>query len=202
MQDESSKSTGPTCDDGTTCGPSRPSRSTSGDAIASSEAFPAKILPTADGRWASEDRGADYGRTCFASFANYDLDSSSWRTRQRCLNGDLETFSETWPPSGMTRSGRAYRRQPLGCFTVESDCSLWPTLLAHEGRLGYQKRYAKSGSCSQQSLTTFIRILEGRESEHGANLNPAWADWYMGFPVGYSDCDASATPSSPKSPNG
>ena len=50
------------------------------------------------------------GQRSQASFATYDPGSSSWRTFQDCLDGEWETFSETWPASGMTRNGTAYRR--------------------------------------------------------------------------------------------
>ena len=33
------------------------------------------------------------------------------------------------------------------------------------------------------------------------SLNPTWVEWLMGFPPGWTDLDASATPSSPRSPN-
>jgi hypothetical protein len=32
-------------------------------------------------------------------------------------------------------------------------------------------------------------------------LNPTWVEWLMGFPLGWTDCEPSETPSSPKSPN-
>ncbi len=42
---------------------------------------------------------------------------------------------------------------------------------------------------------------------HGVNvvsgqLNPTWVEWLMGFPLGWTVCDASATPSSRRSSNG
>ncbi len=42
---------------------------------------------------------------------------------------------------------------------------------------------------------------------HGRNvvtgqLNPTWVEWLMGFPLGWTDLEGSATPSSPKSRNG
>ena len=50
------------------------------------------------------------GQRSQASFATYDPGSSSWRTSRVSLDGEWETYSETWPNSGMTRSGTAYRR--------------------------------------------------------------------------------------------
>lgn len=30
-------------------------------------------------------------------------------------------------------------------------------------------------------------------SGHGGQLNPSWVAWLMGWPIGWTDCDASAT---------
>ena len=56
---------------------------------------------------------AGYGRKSPVSFANWDRNSSSWRTSQRCLVEGWTRFSETWPRSGMMRNGIAYRLADL-----------------------------------------------------------------------------------------
>ncbi len=43
------------------------------------------------------------------SFAWYDPDTSSWKTSQGSLLPEWATYSETWPRSGMTVNGKAYR---------------------------------------------------------------------------------------------
>jgi len=68
-----------------------------------------------------------FGHLC-EPFAWYDPQSRSWRTWQRCLVEGWETYSGTWPRSGMTRSGIAYRRAPLVPLTKETASgSLLPT---------------------------------------------------------------------------
>jgi hypothetical protein len=56
-----------------------------------------------------------------ASLANYDPASCSWRTSQHCLIEGWTVFSETWPRSGMMRSGIAYQLQPLAPLTEGTD---------------------------------------------------------------------------------
>ena len=46
--------------------------------------------------------------------ASFDPASSSWKTSQLCLDGDLATFSETWPRSGMIVAGTASLPRLLG----------------------------------------------------------------------------------------
>jgi len=48
-----------------------------------------------------------------ASFVKYDHDSSSWRTHQCSLLGDLELFSETWPQWGLMRDGECWEQRML-----------------------------------------------------------------------------------------
>lgn len=61
------------------------------------------------------------------SLARYDQHSLSWKTSQLCLDGGLETFSETWPRSGTMLSGTAFRLPPLALPTGETASGYWPT---------------------------------------------------------------------------
>lgn len=63
----------------------------------------------------------------FEPFAWFDQDTQCWRTWQLSLVEGWEPFSETWPRSGMMRSGIAYRRAPLVLLTDETGSGLLPT---------------------------------------------------------------------------
>lgn len=67
------------------------------------------------------------GPSSSESFAHYDPDSSSWRMSQVSLLPEWATYSETWPRSGMTRSGRAFRQPLLAPRTYGGESSLLPT---------------------------------------------------------------------------
>lgn len=69
----------------------------------------------------------DSGGMSRDSFARYDPATSSWRTSQRCFLEDWQTFSATWPRSGMMRNGTAYRLPPLARVTDEIGSGLLPT---------------------------------------------------------------------------
>jgi hypothetical protein len=94
----------------------------------------------------------------------------------------------------------------------------WPTPMAHEARLGYQRQdTGKKGS--QESLTTVVvnsvgmkdhlpehtvlRVdhlgqpltLYSAATESGGQLNPELARWLMGFPAGWSSLAATVAQS-------
>jgi len=67
---------------------------------------------------------------------------------------------------------------------------MWPTPCASEARQGFQNRQnGKKGS--QESLSTVIQ--GGPASVAGGALSPTWVEWLMGWPLGWTDCAASAT---------
>ena len=67
---------------------------------------------------------------------------------------------------------------------------MFPTPCASEARQGYQNRHnGKKGS--QESLTTVVQ--GGPADQAGGALNPTWVEWLMGWPLGWTDCGASAT---------
>ena len=65
-----------------------------------------------------------------------DQNTYCWKTSQLSLFGGLETFSESWPRSGMMQNGIAYRRPPLVRLTDVTGCLLWPTPTAMTGGTG------------------------------------------------------------------
>ena len=80
--------------------------------------FPAKTsaTPASERVWLGS--APAFGGSMQGSFASFDLGSSSWKTSQLCLDGDLATYSETWPRAGTMRSGTAFRRQPSAPLTA------------------------------------------------------------------------------------
>ena len=89
-----------------------------------------------EGEKESTARDRDCSLRLSDSFARYDPSSSSWRTSQYCLDGDLAKFSESFPRSGLMRSGIVYRLVPLALLTagIESGSSLIakPTATANQ----------------------------------------------------------------------
>jgi hypothetical protein len=63
----------------------------------------------------------------YEPFAWYDRASRSWRMWQRSFLEGWEPFLETWPRSGMTRNGIAYRRAALVLLTGGTESGLLPT---------------------------------------------------------------------------
>ena len=168
----------------------------------------------------STGRARVFGQSMPVSLANFDPATSSWRTFQLCLDGDLDEFSEIWPRSGMTRSGIAYRLQPLAPLTGGIASGLLPTrtvTMADRGGRGDLLQVARgnpspSGHFKWPTPTKADAEggpgNSGREGGEnlrtavGGSLNPTWVEWLMGFPCGWTDLGASVTPSSRRSPSG
>jgi hypothetical protein len=77
---------------------------------------------------------------------------------------------------------------------------------SHTPRKGRRRRPAVWGEDPENWEDSCQEFLE-REvppllRTSGGALNPAWVEWLMGFPQGWTDLGASGTPSSPRSQNG
>jgi hypothetical protein len=181
---------------------------------------PARISATRAREQGSTGHVRVFGPSTPDSFANFDPATSSWRTSQLSLLEDSGEFSGTWPRAGMTRNGIAYRLRPLAPLTGATESGLLPTpeasnTKAQAMRTGgrpprdflkpiWRTSNAHNGS-NRNPIDPDQRISEGRQvglvDQVGGSLNPAWVEWLMGFPLGWTDCEDSATPSSPRSPN-
>ncbi len=126
----------------------------------------------------------DCGGNTLDSLARYDRDMSSWKTSQRCFIEVFQTYSETWPRSGMMRNGIAYRLPTLAPLIVETESGLWPTPTARDGK-GARKPETMQKSGRNPETNSLPDAIEF----HGepGRLNPTWVEWLMGFPLEWTD---------------
>lgn len=158
------------------------------------QAFHVKTSATTDMEPALMASAAAYGARLQDSFARYDQNSQSWRTWQRCLIEGLAEFWGTWPRSGMTRSGTAYRLPVLAIPTLGTESGLLPTIGANESKGAGKYRYRGSTAYRGAKMSEGLRTGEADP----IYLHPDFAEWSMGFPAGWTLLE---TQSSPKSPN-
>lgn len=91
------------------------------------EDFPARTSAQPEKAPASKASNPASGWKWPASFAKYDPDSRSWRTRQCSLLEGLAVYSETWPRWGSMLDGESSALPTLALRTSASASGLWPT---------------------------------------------------------------------------
>ena len=157
----------------------------------SAAASPAKTFLEPDTALGSLASDQGYGLSLQDSLASYDPSSRSWRTSQRCLIETWAPFAETWPTSGMTRSGRLFPLAPLVLHTCDSECSLWPTPTASMDGRGFGIPMHERTGRYKKSTVKRVHALVG---EHGWRIHPNFTEVLMGFPTGWTEIAESETP--------
>ena len=178
-------------------------------------AFRVPTFPQQEKGRESMEKPLECGEKWRGSFTKYDLNTSSWRTHQCSLLGDLEEFSETWPKWGLMRNGECWEQRTLeqtirgtesGFVPNGVDYFHTPNCTGLDGgsnsRRALKKKienwptpvtrdYKDTGT--QESMT---RALNKRDSPGlalmvgaatGGKLNPTWVEWLMGWPLGWTD---------------
>jgi hypothetical protein len=121
-----------------------------------------------------------FGQSTPASLASYDPATSSWRTSQLSLLADSESFSGTWPRSGMTRSGTAYQLQPLAPLTAGIGSGSWPTPTKTDAEKGYASPPGDANDRGRQTLCGAVNAWAtptawlGRRNSHAKGDARRW----------------------------
>jgi len=150
-------------------------------------AFLAKTSASPEKAQASTESEAGSGQRWLESSARYDLDACSWRTHRTLFDEVLPESSVTLPLSGMMRDGVVYQPWSLERLTEEIDSgSLLPTPTATQ--------YGTTNNGKRSDGTTFATAgTPSLSTLAGGPLSPSWIEWLMGWPIGWTDCDALET---------
>ena len=133
-------------------------------------AFPARTSASQAKAPALTEPDQACGPTWRASLARFDPVTSSWKTAQRSLLGDLEESSVTWPRSGMTAGGQCWELPTLERRTKGTGSGLsprFPTPLV--GGTGPSTHGQISGQFRREMAKAFARWPTPTASTAGAN---------------------------------
>ena len=121
-REPSSACASPACRYGTTCEPSAPTIQSAPECsqtyanaatrLSLPGAFRVRIFHAREKARAYAEREADYGRNMRVSFAKFDPVSYSWKIPHFLFQGDLATYSQTWPRWGMMVRGECFQLPP------------------------------------------------------------------------------------------
>ena len=153
-REPSSACASPACRYGTTCEPSAPTIQSAPECsqtyanaatrLSLPGAFRVRIFHAREKARAYAEREADFGRNMRVSFAKFDPVSYSWKIPHFLFQGDLATFSQTWPRWGMMVRGECFQLPPwvqdtgatafgeLSGAGIEAaaESATWPTVTA------------------------------------------------------------------------
>jgi hypothetical protein len=128
-------------------------------------------------------------------FKRYDPATSSWKTHRCLFDEVLPASSVILPRWGMMRDGALSERLTLALRTSGNVSGLWPTPCASEG-LDCGTNWASLAAVDKGGrIARRIATNGGPETQQTthAQLNPAWVEWLMGWPIGWTDLGALGT---------
>jgi hypothetical protein len=179
--------------------------------MSSAEDFHAKTLVSQEKEQESQESVVDSGEKWHASFARWDRDSRSWKTRQCSLFEDLTECLAIFPRWGMMHNGELWELAMLAHLTEENESGLWPTPRSCSAMAATITPESAWNEKRNPNLETIVgRRMWGnpkaQDSRHaltdrgksnlgeqvaglhnGGKLNPNWVEWLMGWPIGWTD---------------
>jgi hypothetical protein len=154
--------------------------------ILSTEASPARTSVLREMEQAWKESEADYSTKLSGLQKRFSQRLSSSKMSQPLELEDFEKSSEPLPIFGMTVGGRVYLPQKLEPRTLEKDGSYLPTPTVNDG----QNRFNPSSQIKRKSPGLAAIHCD----QNGGQLNPQWVEWLMGYPIGWTELNASVTP--------
>jgi hypothetical protein len=151
------------------------------------EASPARTLVQQEKVQELAANDQDYGATWNGSFAKWNQDSSSWKTRQCSLLGGLEEFSQTWPNWGSMQNGECWEQTPPAWITNAKESGLWPTPTATDGKGSPLPETVKKRASKSSRGVRLPEEMTKRGLLPGGVSNPEFSEWLMGWPLEWSD---------------
>lgn len=127
----------------------------------------------------------DCGLKWRESSVRYDLSSSAWRTLHDSGEKVLPWSSVTLPKWGMAANGFVFQHRTAERPMKETGCGLWPTAKA-----------TIRGDCPSErlrrtpDLPSAIKMRplpDGSQPPQNGQLNPEWVEWFMGWPIGWTE---------------
>ena len=146
----------------------------------------ARTSPPLDAALESPGSLAACGKKWRGLSVKYDRATSSWKTLHSLFSEDLQPSSLTLPRWGMMLNGELWERTPPGYCTSAKESGLLPTPKASLDGTSPKTLAMVLRGDAEMSLPRLMKML-------GLTLQPSFAEWLMGWPVGWTDCSPLAT---------
>lgn len=118
------------------------------------------------------ENGLVYGLPMQQPLVYYDLNSQSWKTWERSLFVDYQTYSDRWPKSGLMRNGNVFQQVPLELPIGGNACGSWLTPTANDAKNNtFPKSQLEWGSVVGAVMRRWP-TPRACDERHGKNTNP------------------------------
>lgn len=106
----------------------------------------------------------------------------------------LPTLSRTWSVKAITSSCLILKLRLSALRTDGKGLRLWPTPAARDYKgcnsLGHVQTRLEKGERGHMGQLPNAVMMADPEHRPSGSLNPAWVEWLMGFPIGWTDLNA------------
>ena len=155
------------------------------ESMLSAEDSLAKTFPVLERARESLAKDPGCGRTWRGSSVKLSQNGSWLKIAHSLLPEDSIPFCGTWPKWGTMRNGECSERTPLVYATKETGYGLWPS--PRKSNPGSRPN-GKGGRVLSEEVAISIGLkVRGEYKATGIQLNPAWVEWLMGWPIGWTD---------------